>query len=94
MAAVMLSARKTPYQNMGECSGVKLKGAAGMSVIGSPSLARGVGGGSRGPAPRVRNGCVFDHFPVIAVAFVVVVGCIVLCCLLSLLRVHFVCVRV
>ncbi len=63
MAAVLQSARKTPFQNLGACSAVKLKAsastpgataaaaAAGSSCMFSPKAARGAARGSR---PKVK----------------------------------------
>lgn len=47
MAAVIKSARKTPFQNLGECSAVKLKGSAAM-VFSPPRARSGGGGGGTG----------------------------------------------
>lgn len=55
IAAVLQYARKTPFQMLGECSAVKLKGASpATSVFGSPVLARGIGG-RRASGPKVND---------------------------------------
>ncbi|CAM9396710.1 unnamed protein product [Ectocarpus sp. 8 AP-2014] len=52
MAAVQKSARKTPFQNLGACSAVKLKASTpGASSMFSPARPGGGGGGSRPKTP-------------------------------------------
>eukprot|EP00752_Nemacystus_decipiens_P008134 g7274.t1 len=62
MAAVLQSARKTPFQNLGACSAVKLKasaatststpGASSTSIFSPVRSKTGGGGASRGPRPK------------------------------------------
>lgn len=61
MAKALHSARKTPFQNLGDCSAIKLKGAP--AAVFGPTWGKsgvdGQGGGVRRSRPKV--GIVYFH---------------------------------